>query len=126
MGYGLSFIEIKSYLCMILWVLLIWSITSAESSTILWEHDASGGVIRDNSGDWIKGFSKFIGRNLVLFAELWGILEGTKLFNEMNTIDIKLIIQTDSTQASMGILRHIHHQFKKIGVYRCISITKKS
>ncbi|KAK8487080.1 hypothetical protein V6N11_033196 [Hibiscus sabdariffa] len=35
-----------------------------------------GGVIRNSNGDWILGFSKFIGFCSVIEAEIWGIVEG--------------------------------------------------
>lgn len=38
-----------------------------------------GGVICDSSGDWICGFSEFIGTCYGLMAEVWGLLEGLKL-----------------------------------------------
>ncbi|KAE8729875.1 hypothetical protein F3Y22_tig00003096pilonHSYRG00043 [Hibiscus syriacus] len=33
---------------------------------------AAGGVLRNHNGDWIVGFSRSLGKCLVLIAELWG------------------------------------------------------
>ncbi|KAH1090753.1 hypothetical protein J1N35_018010 [Gossypium stocksii] len=37
---------------------------------------AAGGVIRDSSGDWVMGYSRFLGNYSVFDAELWGIWMG--------------------------------------------------
>ncbi|KAE8736106.1 hypothetical protein F3Y22_tig00000170pilonHSYRG00041 [Hibiscus syriacus] len=38
-----------------------------------------GGLIRNNLGDWLLGFNKYIGATQALHAELWGILKGLRL-----------------------------------------------
>lgn len=38
-----------------------------------------GGLMRDQFGSWIWGFTKFVGMCSVLEAELWGTLEGLRL-----------------------------------------------
>lgn len=37
---------------------------------------ACGGVLRDCSGSWVKGYMKYLGSSSVLAAELWGIYCG--------------------------------------------------
>lgn len=49
---------------------------------------ASGGIIRDDSGPWVCGFSKFLGNGDPLLAELWGILLGINLCLEKNFFGI--------------------------------------
>ncbi|KAK5794169.1 hypothetical protein PVK06_035378 [Gossypium arboreum] len=38
-----------------------------------------GGCVRDHNGEWIIGFTKYLGNCTVLEAELWGILNGLNL-----------------------------------------------
>lgn len=38
-----------------------------------------GGVIRDERGVWISGFSKNLGSCNVILAEIWGMYEGLKI-----------------------------------------------
>ncbi|KAI5333774.1 hypothetical protein L3X38_023906 [Prunus dulcis] len=40
---------------------------------------AAGGVLRDSSGQWMRGFAVNLGVGQVLEAELWGIYLGLKL-----------------------------------------------
>ncbi|MCI68031.1 ribonuclease H protein, partial [Trifolium medium] len=44
----------------------------------------SGDVIRGSAGEWLGGFSKFIGNGNVYVAELWGVLEGLKIVRRLN------------------------------------------
>ncbi|KAK5833506.1 hypothetical protein PVK06_017349 [Gossypium arboreum] len=37
---------------------------------------ASGGMARDHDGNWIVGFSRFLGDCSPFEAEVWGILDG--------------------------------------------------
>ncbi|KAK9044065.1 hypothetical protein V6N11_072385 [Hibiscus sabdariffa] len=39
----------------------------------------AGGLIRNNAGDWIVGFNKFVGISSPLQAELWSAYEGLRL-----------------------------------------------
>lgn len=38
-----------------------------------------GGIIRDVSGNWVGGLSKYLGICSAFMAELWGVLEGMRL-----------------------------------------------
>jgi len=55
----------------------------------------AGGVLRDEAGTWIIGFSEHLGRCSAITAELWAALRGLKLAKEECTT--KLWIQVDST-----------------------------
>ncbi|KAF7844986.1 putative ribonuclease H-like domain-containing protein [Senna tora] len=55
---------------------------------------AVGGIIRDQNGNWIKGFLGFIGHGTALKAELWAISVGIKLAITLNCN--LLWIETDS------------------------------
>ncbi|GAU35481.1 hypothetical protein TSUD_384360 [Trifolium subterraneum] len=38
-----------------------------------------GGVVRDSSGEWLKGYARGLGDCNIIMTELWGILEGLRL-----------------------------------------------
>jgi ribonuclease HI len=54
----------------------------------------AGGVIRDHTGSWFKGFSRKIGITNSLAAELWGLRDGLVLAHQHNIK--KLIIELDA------------------------------
>ena len=54
----------------------------------------AGGVIRDHTGCWFKGFSRSIGITNSLAAELWGLRDGLVLAHQYNIK--KLIIELDA------------------------------
>jgi ribonuclease HI len=62
-----------------------------------------GGVIRGSDGEWIRGFSKFIGRGDAYIAELWGVYEGVSLARQMN-FD-KMEVRIDSLEV-VNDIRH--------------------
>ncbi|KAH1083388.1 hypothetical protein J1N35_023149 [Gossypium stocksii] len=57
----------------------------------------AGGLIRDSNGNWIAGFSRFIGSSMPLQAELWGIADGMKLAWDLRYR--KLVMEIDSSIA---------------------------
>jgi hypothetical protein len=45
----------------------------------------SGGILRGRDGEWLRGFSKFIGKgSAYVVAELWGMLEGLSFAKCLN------------------------------------------
>ena len=54
----------------------------------------AGGIIRDHTGGWIKGFSWKIGITNSLAAELWGLRDGLVLAHQLNIK--KIIIELDA------------------------------
>uniref|UniRef100_A0A2N9IHI9 Reverse transcriptase domain-containing protein n=1 Tax=Fagus sylvatica TaxID=28930 RepID=A0A2N9IHI9_FAGSY len=54
----------------------------------------AGGIIRDHTGNWVKGFSRKIGNTNSLAAELWGLRDGLVLAQELNIK--RLIIELDA------------------------------
>jgi ribonuclease HI len=62
-----------------------------------------GGVIRGNTGEWLHGFSKIIGRGEAYTAELWGVLEGMKLARRMNFNRVEVRID------SVEVVEDINH-----------------
>ncbi|KAL4283772.1 hypothetical protein GQ457_16G009340 [Hibiscus cannabinus] len=59
---------------------------------------ACGGVLRDDSGQWLLGFSRSLGCCSVLFAELWGVHDVLKHAWSMGCR--KVIIETDSADVA--------------------------
>lgn len=45
---------------------------------------SAGGIVRDQSGSWVKGFQQFLGQGNSLLAECWGALLGIKLAISIN------------------------------------------
>ncbi|KAF7814751.1 reverse transcriptase [Senna tora] len=45
---------------------------------------AIGGIIRDHLGNWVKGFSGYVGHGTALKAELWAIVSVSHTFREGN------------------------------------------
>ncbi|KAF7838848.1 reverse transcriptase [Senna tora] len=58
---------------------------------------AGAGVIRDADGNWVNGFTEFIGEGNSLMAELWAICEGLKLAKHLGRN--KFIFEIDSLAA---------------------------
>ncbi|KAK5772900.1 hypothetical protein PVK06_049202 [Gossypium arboreum] len=80
---------------------------------------ATGGVVRDKSGNWIIGFHRFLGKCSIFDAELWGILDGLKLvqrkaydqviiFSDCLEV-VKAINGCSITNSNSAIIRHIHN-----------------
>lgn len=49
-----------------------------------------GGLIRDNSGNWIKGFSRSIGKAASMVAEFWAIRDGLILASQLDIQQFKI------------------------------------
>ncbi|KAF7831585.1 putative ribonuclease H-like domain-containing protein [Senna tora] len=60
-------------------------------------HQAAGGITRDVFGNWIHGFSKFIGNGSSLKAGTWALAIGLNLARSLNCG--KLEIKSDSLTA---------------------------
>lgn len=56
-------------------------------------------------GNWILGYSKFIGSGIALHVELWAILIGLNLAYEHDS-NCKIIIESDSSQAMDLLLNY--------------------
>ncbi|KAF7815200.1 reverse transcriptase [Senna tora] len=65
---------------------------------------AIGGLIRDAQGNWIKGFSSYIGYGTALKAKIWAITSGLKLAKSLN-FDISLLLTFLSVQ-----LKHTYRE----------------
>ncbi|XVF12875.1 hypothetical protein REPUB_Repub08aG0157600 [Reevesia pubescens] len=67
---------------------------------------STGGLIRNDKGDWLRGFMINIGRTDSLRAELWGVREGLKLAKEMGLRNLTL--QTDAAMAVTLLKTEVH------------------
>lgn len=52
---------------------------------------ATGGVARDHEGNWIVGFSRFLGVCSPFEAEVWGILDGILILLNMGFGKISIL-----------------------------------
>ena len=74
-----------------------------------------GGLLRDQDGRWISGFSFKLGTCSVLVAELWAILHGLRLAWEKGVR--KLTVETDSLVTLKGIKNRHHANNKHNTIY---------
>ncbi|KAK7275592.1 hypothetical protein RIF29_16711 [Crotalaria pallida] len=88
-----------------------------------------GGVIRDNNGSWIVGFSSFLGDCAILLVELLGMRHGLALVWEKVIHDIRKFL-------SLGWIALVQHNLReansvtnflaKLGVRSSTSLTSNS
>ncbi|MBA0668711.1 hypothetical protein Goklo_001598, partial [Gossypium klotzschianum] len=60
-------------------------------------------IVWDETGDWVFGYNRYLGKYSIFDAKLWGILEGLKLI-QRGGYD-KVIIQSDSLEVVKAIQR---------------------
>ncbi|MBA0632683.1 hypothetical protein Godav_001378 [Gossypium davidsonii] len=82
------------------------------------------GCVTNHNGEWIIGFSRYLGNCIVLEVELWGILDGLNL--TLDRCFKRILIQTDSIEAinaimedssensNSTIVKRIHHTLKRV------------
>lgn len=72
---------------------------------------ASGGVFRDEDGEWRAGFIAGLGKGTVLMAEIWAIFHGISMAVERGFTE--LTVDTDSAEAlrfiNRGCVSHPQH-----------------
>ena len=60
-----------------------------------WPHEAGGGgLIRNEKGEWVKGYARAIGKTTSLAAELWALRDGIRLCIALNLQAV--VIELDS------------------------------
>ena len=54
-----------------------------------------GGIIQNDHGDWIGGFSRSIGFTTSFIAELWALRDGLTLYSNLhfNAVDIEIDVK---------------------------------
>jgi hypothetical protein len=67
-------------------------------------HASSGGLRRDNNGNWIQGFSHFLGITNSLVAELWGLWDGLTLARDLHIS--RLVVELDA-KAVIDLLKPV-------------------
>lgn len=65
---------------------------------------AAGGLIRDQRGDWVSGFSMNIGPSSIADSELWGLRQG--IFQALQLGINRLIVESDSLEAIQALTLH--------------------
>lgn len=85
---------------------------------------ATGGLVRDQNGRWVLGFSRYLGICTMTKVELWDILDWLKVILDRRFE--RILIQTDSLEAAIAIqegafrisnstlLRRIHQILTKV------------
>ncbi|MBA0671874.1 hypothetical protein Goklo_007497 [Gossypium klotzschianum] len=67
---------------------------------------ATRGVVRDENGDWIFGYNRYLGKCSIFYAELWGILEGLKLIQRKSHDNV--IIQSNNLEVVKAIQGRVY------------------
>ena len=62
-----------------------------------------GGLVRDEHGNWIGGFTRYIGSTNSFIAELWGLREGLLL---CCNLDIDFLVVEVDAQAVVEIFKN--------------------
>ena len=77
----------------------------------LGEHGSAGcgGVIRDEGGHWVAGFSKQIGYTGCFAAELWGLREGLLLCYNLNIQLLEIEVDAKSVVDVLGNLSYVNN-----------------
>ncbi|MBA0646242.1 hypothetical protein Goklo_014219 [Gossypium klotzschianum] len=80
-----------------IWVLL------STNSVVVREigYAATGGAVRDGDGNWIMGFSRYLGVCSLFKAEVWGILDGILIL--LNKGYRRAIIQNDNLEVVQAL-----------------------
>ncbi|MBA0620631.1 hypothetical protein Godav_006330 [Gossypium davidsonii] len=74
---------------------------------------ATAGVVRNNNGDWILNYNRFLDNCSIFDAEIWGLLDDLSLLHEQrhrrviiqsNSLEAVKVIQDKSLEASSSTL----------------------
>ena len=68
-----------------------------------------GGVIRDEAGHWIAGFSKRIGHTSCFAVELWGLKKGLLLCHNLNIQFLEIELDAKSIVDVLGNLTYVNN-----------------
>ncbi|KAH1091709.1 hypothetical protein J1N35_018966 [Gossypium stocksii] len=95
---------------------------------------AAGGVARDHEGNWIMGFTRFLGVCSPFEAEVWGILDGILIL--LNKGYRRILILNDNLEVTqtmidlnledsgIPILRRTQRIIKAEGVWKIIHVPR--
>ncbi|MCI02465.1 ribonuclease H protein, partial [Trifolium medium] len=75
-----------------------WIKCNTDGAQIMHNQQAGcGGVFRDDSGQWLSGFSRKLGSCSTLMAELWGIFPTLQIASKQGYC--KILLESDSATA---------------------------
>ncbi|MBA0660059.1 hypothetical protein Goklo_012113, partial [Gossypium klotzschianum] len=87
---------------------------------------AAEGFLRNENGEWIIDFNRFLGECSIFDAELWGILDGLSLIHDSsfagvmmqtdNLEVVKAIQETSSSILNSALISRIHHLLENVGL----------
>ncbi|MBA0566669.1 hypothetical protein Golob_011466, partial [Gossypium lobatum] len=96
---------------------------------------AAGGFLRNENGEWIIDFNRFLGECSVFDAELWGILDGLSLIHDSSFAEVmmqtnnlevvKAIQETSSSILNSALISCIHHLLENVGPWGIQHILRK-
>lgn len=72
------------------------------------------GVVRNDNGKWVVGFSKRMGVTSSFFAELWGLREGLKLCCHLNIHCLEIELDAQSIVDVLGNLSYVDNIISSI------------
>lgn len=68
-----------------------------------------GGVVMNDNGQWLAGFSKWIGVNGSFAAELWGFRKGLKFCCNLNIQCFEIELDAKSVVDVLGNLSYVNN-----------------
>ena len=111
-----------------------WCCLSTDGSTSASSGRAGcGSLIRDEQGEWVRGFSRGLGCLDSFIAELWGLRDGLMLYKNMNLnavnvqLDAMAVVQllTSPTITNLSVLpliddcRQLISQIAQVWIVHC-------
>jgi len=92
----------------------------------------AGGAFRDNQGQWLMGFTEYVGHCSAAKAELRGVLRGLKIARDMHIrklwlrVDSKTVVTwlTNKTQGApeyYSLIQQCHHLLSRVDWEVCIT-----
>ena len=73
-----------------------------------------GGIVRDERGQWVNGFSKRIGLTNSFEAELWGLREGLLLCCNLNISHLEIELDAKAVVEVLGSLSYVNNVISPI------------
>ncbi|KAL6194707.1 hypothetical protein ACLB2K_035784 [Fragaria x ananassa] len=74
-----------------------------------------GGVLRNDRGEWLNGFSAKLGIGQVLEAELWGLLKGMEMAwqHGCNSLEVE-VDSLVAVKLVLSVIDHLHPLYSKL------------
>ena len=78
-------------------------------------------VLRDDSGNWVVGYSRKVGKSNSFEAEIWGIRDGLILCNQMNIdaiiikLDAKALVDAlNKSSHACSVVSHLFEDYRQL------------